>query len=257
MQRKTLTALCLFTATVLAAMILIPAMTLSASAQTREVSDRRIVTSIGQDYYGGDIGSIFDTTFRTCREACYANPACTALTYNTKAEACFLKSGVERIEPFEGAISARMVETPEATRTLAKQRRGEIGFLPDALIGAAADLAGVLGGYVAPSGQSARQKKRGMTRFMPSRISIIQPISIEPRKSRTSLAPGWKSQPSETAGECSCRVVTAWSQAGAKAAVALRWVRQMGSSQPICSEPKPASTSMKVRITYLVRKSGR
>ena len=58
MQRKTLTALCLFTATILAAMILIPAMTLSASAQTREVPDRRIVTSIGQDYYGGDIGSI-------------------------------------------------------------------------------------------------------------------------------------------------------------------------------------------------------
>ena len=163
MQRRTLTALCLFTATVLAAMILIPAMTLSASAQTRDVPDRRIVTSIGQDFYGGDIGSIFDTTFRACRDACYGNPACTALTYNTKAEACFLKSGVERIEPFDGAISARMVETSEDTRKLAKERRAEIGFLPDSLIEAASTLAGTLGGRVAGSGRSADDSHRAAT----------------------------------------------------------------------------------------------
>lgn len=160
MQRKTLTALCLFTATVLAAMILIPALTLSASAQSRDVPDRRIVTSIGQDFYGGDIGSIFDTTFRACREACYGNPACTALTYNTKAEACFLKSGVERVEPFDGAVSARMIETPEATRKLAKDRRAEIGFLPDSLINAASTLAGTLGGRVAGNGRSADESHR-------------------------------------------------------------------------------------------------
>ena len=105
MLRRALPAICLITATIIAVSILLLAMTSAATAQTAPVPDRRIVTSVGQDFYGGDIGSIFDTSFKACREACYKNRNCTALTYNTKAEACFLKSGVERVEAFDGAIS--------------------------------------------------------------------------------------------------------------------------------------------------------
>ncbi|MEM9062079.1 MAG: alpha-2-macroglobulin family protein [Pseudomonadota bacterium] len=132
----------------------LPVHTATAQETVDPVPDRRIVTAIGQDFYGGDIGSIFDTTFKACRDACYGNPACQALTYNTRAEACFLKSGVERVDAFDGAISSRMIETSDATRQKAAARRAEIGFLPDALIAQAAKLAGSLGGRVAANGQS-------------------------------------------------------------------------------------------------------
>ena len=118
-------------------------------AQEAPVPDRRIVTTTGQDFYGGDIGSIFDTDFRSCRRACVGNPACRALTYNTRAEACFLKSGVERREPFADAISAEMIDTSEATRTLAAERQSDLDFVPRDLITAARALAGTLGGRFA------------------------------------------------------------------------------------------------------------
>ncbi|MFK7941405.1 MAG: alpha-2-macroglobulin family protein [Paracoccaceae bacterium] len=119
------------------------------------VPDRRIVTTTGQDFYGGDIGSIFDTDFRACRQACLGNPACQALTYNTRAEACFLKSGVERSEPFADAISAEMVATSEATRALAAKRASDLDFVPRELLVSARTLAGTLGGRFAANGTGA------------------------------------------------------------------------------------------------------
>lgn len=118
-------------------------------AQDAPVPDRRIVTTTGQDFYGGDIGSIFDTDFRACRRACVGNPACRALTYNTRAEACFLKSGVERSEPFADAISAEMIDTADATRTLAATRLSDLDYVPGELLTAARELAGSLGGRFA------------------------------------------------------------------------------------------------------------
>lgn len=134
------------------AALVIPAA--DASAQVSPTPERRIVTTIGEDFYGGDIGSIFDTTFPACRDACYADTACKALTFNTRAEACFLKSGVERVEPFDDAISARMVDTDPATRDQAATRRGEIGFIPNFLIEQAATLAGTVGGRVGVGDQT-------------------------------------------------------------------------------------------------------
>ncbi|MEL7000371.1 MAG: MG2 domain-containing protein, partial [Pseudomonadota bacterium] len=131
-----------------------PGVPVQAQEAIEPLPDRRIVTSIGQDFFGGDIGSIFETTFKACRDACYGNLACQALTYNTRAEACFLKSGVERVDAFDGAISARMIDTSGAAKELGALRRSEIGFLPDALIAQAAKLAGSLGGRVAANGRS-------------------------------------------------------------------------------------------------------
>ncbi|MEM7188060.1 MAG: MG2 domain-containing protein, partial [Pseudomonadota bacterium] len=122
-----------------------------ATAQDSPVPDRRVVSKTGQDFYGGDIGSILETTFQICRSSCQDNPACGALTFNTRANACFLKSGVERVEQFDGAISARMIATPEDVRARAVTRRGEIGFIPDDLIRRARDLAANLGGRLAAS----------------------------------------------------------------------------------------------------------
>ncbi|MEM7684012.1 MAG: PAN/Apple domain-containing protein, partial [Pseudomonadota bacterium] len=136
------------------ALVMGPGVPVQAQEATEPLPDRRIVTSIGQDFFGGDIGSIFETTFKACRDACYGNPACQALTYNTRAEACFLKSSIEHVDAFDGAISARMIDTSGEAKALGALRRSEISFLPDALIAQAAKLAGSLGGRVAANGRS-------------------------------------------------------------------------------------------------------
>src|SRR5690606_8094847 len=116
-----------------------------AAAAEAPVPERRLVTHVGQDCYGGDIGSIFGTDFATCRTECLEAPSCAALTYNMRAGACFLKSGVDRNEPFDGAVSARVLETPPAVRERAGERAAELGFLPDGAIAAARELAETLG----------------------------------------------------------------------------------------------------------------
>ncbi|MEO1492968.1 MAG: MG2 domain-containing protein, partial [Pseudomonadota bacterium] len=125
-----------------------------AVAQTSPVPDRRIVTEIGQDYYGGDIGSIFDTTFGKCRAACMRNPDCQALTFNSRAGACFLKSELERKTPYDGAISAQMVKTSDAVRALAQTRVKDLDFLPSGFIDEARELAATLGARSATNGRS-------------------------------------------------------------------------------------------------------
>ncbi|MEM6662246.1 MAG: alpha-2-macroglobulin family protein, partial [Pseudomonadota bacterium] len=137
------------TAAVLLAAIATPNFVTHTAAQESPVPDRRVVSTTGADFYGGDIGSILETTFQICRSTCQNNPECRALTFNTRANACFLKSGVERVEAFDGAISARMVDTSDGTRTRAAQRRGEISFASDDLLRQARDLAANLGGRVA------------------------------------------------------------------------------------------------------------
>ena len=73
--------------------------------------DRRIVTIQDMDFYGGDIRSIFETDLQSCTDACLADQQCRAFTYNGNADACFLKSGFEQMQPYEGAVSGRMVDT--------------------------------------------------------------------------------------------------------------------------------------------------
>ncbi len=136
-------------ATLLLSLAVSPALAADAGSP---VPDRRLVTEMGQDFYGGDIGSIFDTDFARCQAECLRDASCKALTFNMKASACFLKSGVERVDPFAGAVSARVVETSEAARALAGRRAAELGFLPDGLIAEASRLAGTLGGRVAANG---------------------------------------------------------------------------------------------------------
>ncbi|MEM7423072.1 MAG: PAN domain-containing protein [Pseudomonadota bacterium] len=144
----------------LAMLLLLPAVSdVLAQQDQNPIPDRRIITRSATDFYGGDIGSLFETTFRNCQNACMANPACKALTYNTKAEACFLKSGVERIEIFDGAVSARMIDNPLQTKALGALRAGDLGFLPDDLIRGARTLARDLGGRIS-SGETTAQAQR-------------------------------------------------------------------------------------------------
>jgi uncharacterized protein YfaS (alpha-2-macroglobulin family) len=109
------------------------------------VPERRIVVVEDMDFLGGDIGSIFDTSFDACQSACLSDRACQAFTYNTQASACFLKSGFDDMQVFPGAISARIVELPPAALALVEQRAADLDFLPDGFLNEAQTLATDLG----------------------------------------------------------------------------------------------------------------
>ncbi len=104
------------------------ALTLGALAQTA-VPEFRYITTRDADFYGSDLDALFDTDLKSCIRACSANQSCTAFTYNTRSDACFPKSGVNRQEPYQGAVSAQKVLTPEQTLILGKTRTEALTFL--------------------------------------------------------------------------------------------------------------------------------
>ncbi|WP_419740225.1 alpha-2-macroglobulin family protein [Ruegeria sp.] len=104
------------------------ALTLGALAQTA-VPEFRYITTRDADFYGSDLDALFDTDLKSCIRACSANQSCTAFTYNTRSDACFPKSGVNRQEPYQGAVSAQKAFTPEQTLILGKTRAEALTFL--------------------------------------------------------------------------------------------------------------------------------
>ncbi len=108
--------------------ILTFAMTLGALAQTA-VPEFRYITTRDADFYGSDLDALFDTDLKSCIRACSVNNSCTAFTYNTRSDACFPKSGVNRQEPYQGAVSAQKAFTPEQTLILGKTRAEALTFL--------------------------------------------------------------------------------------------------------------------------------
>ncbi|MBM1219932.1 alpha-2-macroglobulin family protein [Ponticoccus sp. SC2-23] len=109
------------------------------------VPDARSVISRDVDFPGGDLAAIFDTTLDACEAACLANSQCTAFTFNQRSDSCFPKVDAGVVAPYEGAVSARILRTPEIVRQRAATRAAELGFLPSAAIAEARDLAARIG----------------------------------------------------------------------------------------------------------------
>jgi hypothetical protein len=119
----------LSTLTLIAA-VLLP--TFSVSAQDRTyVPERRLVLTENTDFYGSDLKSIFDTTLDACEAACIADTACQGMTFNTKANSCFLKSDVSDQKPYQGAYSAWMRTANEGAASTAATRASELAFLTE------------------------------------------------------------------------------------------------------------------------------
>jgi hypothetical protein len=100
----------------------------SVGAQT-VLPEHRYVYSADTDFYGADLGPLFDTTRAACVQACDAQPSCTAFTFNTRSNACFPKSDVLRTKFFIGAQSARKLVTSDEAQFLAARRQAEIEFM--------------------------------------------------------------------------------------------------------------------------------
>ncbi len=124
------------------ALILLPGFLV---AQTPPIPERRVVVFENTDLFGSDIRSIFDTTQEICTNACLADATCTALTFNQTKSACFLKSGFGESSPFDGAISMRVLDTPDDLVQLATLRAAELDFLPGSYLRLALTRAAGLG----------------------------------------------------------------------------------------------------------------
>lgn len=99
-----------------------------ADAQESRAGARIVVTE-DADYYGFDLRTVKDAGLDDCKQACLADSACRAFTYNTKARWCFLKSGFGELRATAGAIAGRVVAVET---TPAAERPAPLAFLPAA-----------------------------------------------------------------------------------------------------------------------------
>ena len=102
----------------------------AVSAGEPVVPDRRAVLIRNMDFPGKDLAPIFETTFDSCLKSCLKDNQCKAFTYNFKSNACFPKTGVGEMTPFEGAVSARIIPTDPKVLKIRDQRLAQLSLLP-------------------------------------------------------------------------------------------------------------------------------
>ena len=131
-----------------AAMILGMIAVMPATAQTPGTAQdeglvpaKRFILTRDADLPGGDIASSFDTTIEACQQACLSNGSCTAFTFNTRNNSCFLKATPGGYTPYAGAVSAEVVASPPGTAQRAAARAAELRFLDSGDFSAATDQA--------------------------------------------------------------------------------------------------------------------
>ncbi|MBA85974.1 alpha-2-macroglobulin family protein [Thalassobius sp. S69A] len=125
---------------------------MSAAVAADEVPDKRLIVTSNVDFYGADLGSLFDTTYQSCVNMCLADDNCRAFTFNSRSKACFAKSSVSDRQPYDGAWSAEVVVASQATKDLAALRAGDLGFVGTSDMKRALEQAHRIGG-VHPLGQ--------------------------------------------------------------------------------------------------------
>lgn len=112
-----------------------------AAAQEAAVPPARMSYGQGMDLTGRDLTRIFDTTAEACEAACLDNPACTAMTFNTRNGSCFPKAEVSAMTPYAGALSGFVIATDPAVLARAKVRAE--GFAPERITAARALAVGL------------------------------------------------------------------------------------------------------------------
>ncbi len=92
-----------------ASLILIAALIWTGGmASAAEPGARRLITTPSSDYPGFDYKTVKDVSLEDCSAQCIADAKCLALTYNTKARWCFLKSGVGTLTQAVNATAAKV-----------------------------------------------------------------------------------------------------------------------------------------------------
>ena len=117
----------------------------------------RYIVEANTDFYGDDLGPLFDTDVNACLKACTDQPRCQAFTFNTRSNACFPKAGVQRREEYQGAYSGQKVFTPPAVVKTGDARAASIAYLGRSDLESAAKQARDLGIRHLPGGNSLDQ----------------------------------------------------------------------------------------------------
>lgn len=149
--------------------------TASALAQSSLIPERRLTVSRDVDFFGADLQSLFNTTFQACRQVCLTNPRCKAFTFNTRSNACFPKAGVRRVDPYTGALSARIAETDPSLQVRARQVRKTLHFLSNADFQAAYVQADTLSSRY-PTGERSERMLRAAVRTARQSDDPVQEI---------------------------------------------------------------------------------
>lgn len=119
---------------------------LTTSAMSQDtVPQSRFVVTPDVDFVGSDLANIFDTTNDACAAACANTNGCVAYTFNQRSNACFPKSSLTDVLPYEGAISARLYPTNAKVLGQADARTAELNFLSNGDLAAAGDFAREIG----------------------------------------------------------------------------------------------------------------
>jgi hypothetical protein len=137
-----------------------------ASADDRDYLPRRHAVMVeGMDFPGGDLAPLFDVSFETCEATCLADMSCQAFTYNRRSSACFPKSAVTAQQPYQGAISGRVLATDPAALASAPLRAAELDFLrPEDFDAALAQARGLGAEHIAGERGRPRLCRRGRAR---------------------------------------------------------------------------------------------
>ena len=106
----------------------------------QDAGDRRIVTTRGADYFGGDYDILKDVDLDLCSASCLGDKSCKAFTLNTRTGWCFLKSTAGELRTVNGAISGKVVALEAISETSVEARRADLDFLPAATLDAARQL---------------------------------------------------------------------------------------------------------------------
>ncbi len=127
------------------------------AAPADPLPERRLIVSRDTDLPGGDFQSLFDISYEACQAACLGAPRCQALTFNHKANACFLKSEAPAPADFAGATSARVLVAGPALVAQAEKRAGELSFLGGYTLAGARSFARTIGDRFSPGAWTLRQ----------------------------------------------------------------------------------------------------
>lgn len=160
------------------ALLFLLATCFSTAAQGQQsIPERRLVVTEGVDFYGSDLTSIFDTTLQACQSACLNDRNCRAFTYNTRSNACFPKSSLTERVPFDGAVSAVVMEADPVLLSGASARAQDLSFLPGADLEAAQDQAWALG-ILHPTGNWVPDDLIASAREMASRGNALGALRL-------------------------------------------------------------------------------
>ncbi|MCQ8782287.1 alpha-2-macroglobulin family protein [Mangrovibrevibacter kandeliae] len=113
---------------------------LAAAVDPAVAQERRIISSPGSDFFGGDYDVLKGVDQNVCETACLSDDRCQAYTLNVKNGWCFLKSSAGELRASKGAVSGKVVVAQVPDEDEIATREAALSFLPAELRDAARSL---------------------------------------------------------------------------------------------------------------------